>query len=187
MAPRITSADDGLHISRRISASVSVQSPSWHHRCAQKAPPSALPTISTIVGALLWRALCALPAPARSCSDRSPRPAPDDCGRCRSCPMPLERQRDALLVAVDVAEGAQLAVIVDPRREVDEVHRDLLVDDDHVVARGLHRLVASCRRPSPCPRPAPARPSSSGCAAAGSRGSACARCWRTSTCRWCRA
>src|SRR5262245_56425037 len=39
-------------------------------------------------------------------------------------PLAVERQRDALLVPVDVAEGAHLAVVGYPGGEIDKVHGD---------------------------------------------------------------
>ena len=49
----------------------------------------------------------------------------------------LQRLRDALLVAVDVARRLQLALVVDPGGEVGDVHADLAVDRHLVVRRPI--------------------------------------------------
>src|SRR5262245_56294610 len=50
-------------------------------------------------------------------------------------PLAGKRLRDALLVAVHVARGLQLALLVDPGGEIRDVHADLLLDL-HLVAVG---------------------------------------------------
>src|SRR4029077_8541870 len=48
-------------------------------------------------------------------------------------PLALQRLRDALLMAVHVASGLQLALLVDPGGQIGDVHAYLLVDRHLVV------------------------------------------------------